>query len=204
MNQLTHNGTVIQCLCRSFRQGVENLTLFPKLLFKTIDEDCWQRFVCEATNEERSYNSFEEFVAAPAPYGLTTTIQQIKNVCRDEPAVLDAIDKVLQNKHGGNHNPVGVNQHTIPQTEEVKFDNVTLDQPVETTAPTGNSRDQAIRRLRKSRPDLHKKVVDGEMSAHAAALDAGFRKRPKPIDTLKKTWDKATVEEKEEFLEWIK
>lgn len=35
----------------------------------------------------------------------------------------------------------------------------------------------AIRRLRKSRPDLHEKVMNSELSANAAMVEAGFRKK---------------------------
>lgn len=39
----------------------------------------------------------------------------------------------------------------------------------------GNSREGALRRLQKDRPDLHERVIAGELSAHAAAIEAGFR-----------------------------
>ncbi len=45
--------------------------------------------------------------------------------------------------------------------------------------PVGNERSYALRRLRKDRPDLHKKVIVFEMSPHAAMVEAGFR--PKTI-----------------------
>jgi hypothetical protein len=49
-------------------------------------------------------------------------------------------------------------------------------------APSGNSIEAALRRLRKDpRPlarALRGKVLSGEMSAHAAAIQAGYRKRP--------------------------
>jgi hypothetical protein len=44
---------------------------------------------------------------------------------------------------------------------------------------------QGLRRLRTLRPDLHQRVVDGELSVHAAMIEAGFRK-PKmtvPVDS---------------------
>ena len=51
-------------------------------------------------------------------------------------------------------------------------------------APTGNSIEATLRRLRADdRPlarELHAKVCAGEMSAHAAAIQAGYRKLPKP------------------------
>ena len=46
-------------------------------------------------------------------------------------------------------------------------------------APTGNSIAAALRRLERHRPDLLNRVLAGEISAHAAMLAAGFRKRGK-------------------------
>lgn len=45
----------------------------------------------------------------------------------------------------------------------------------------GNSESYAIRRLRRDRPDLAELVLVGEMSANAAAIEAGFRKRSRTI-----------------------
>jgi hypothetical protein len=42
--------------------------------------------------------------------------------------------------------------------------------------PSGTSAAAALRRLERQRPDLLDKVLTGEMSAHAAAIEAGFRK----------------------------
>lgn len=54
--------------------------------------------------------------------------------------------------------------------------------------PAGTSADAALRRLRKDRPDLHARVLDGELSAHAAMIEAGFRKpgKSRRIPTLDK------------------
>src|SRR4051794_6825253 len=45
--------------------------------------------------------------------------------------------------------------------------------------PTGNSTDRALRRLRKNAPDIHARVLAGEISPHAGMVEAGFRKRAK-------------------------
>lgn len=42
-------------------------------------------------------------------------------------------------------------------------------------AEPGNSRAYALARLRKDRPDLHAQVLLGELSPHAAMIEAGFR-----------------------------
>src|SRR5262249_52070707 len=43
--------------------------------------------------------------------------------------------------------------------------------------PVGNSRAYALRRLRHQRPDIHARVLAGEISPHAGMIEAGFRKR---------------------------
>ena len=43
---------------------------------------------------------------------------------------------------------------------------------------SGQSADAAaLRRLRKDRPDIHARVLAGELSPHAGMIEAGFRKR---------------------------
>jgi hypothetical protein len=42
--------------------------------------------------------------------------------------------------------------------------------------PIGNSRAYALRRLREQRPDIHARILAGEISPHAGMIEAGFRK----------------------------
>jgi len=53
-----------------------------------------------------------------------------------------------------------------------------LDQALYNIQPTetGTSEVRALRRLRKDRPDLHSQVLAGDLSAHKAMVDAGFRR----------------------------
>jgi hypothetical protein len=44
--------------------------------------------------------------------------------------------------------------------------------------PSGNSRAAFLRRLRKDRPDIHARVLAGEISPYAGMVEAGFRRRP--------------------------
>lgn len=52
--------------------------------------------------------------------------------------------------------------------------------------PEGTARAYTLTRLQRQRPDLAKQVTDGELSANAAAIEAGFRKPTAtvPIDTV--------------------
>jgi hypothetical protein len=42
--------------------------------------------------------------------------------------------------------------------------------------PRGNTAAAALRRLRKDRPDIHGRVLAGELSPHAGMVEAGFRR----------------------------
>src|SRR4029077_20177311 len=44
-------------------------------------------------------------------------------------------------------------------------------------AEQGNSRAYTLVRLKEKKPELYKRVVAGELSANAAAIEAGFRRR---------------------------
>ena len=81
----------------------------------------------------------------------------LKNVCRGDLDATDLIDEAVRN-------PVGTNQH-------MGGHNVTR----LGRAPWGNSRDKALRQLRDHRPDLYGASAAGELSAHPAIIEAGFR-----------------------------
>ncbi len=71
--------------------------------------------------------------------------------------MLDLIDQARQRKHGGDRS---------------KIDNIQL------AAPSGTSTEAALRRLRKDRPDLHQRVINKELSAHAGMIEAAVDKFP--------------------------
>lgn len=179
-------GRVIRSVEQAIRHGGKTLEQLPGLLVRVIDEDMWRGYVVDPTGEEVEFSSFEEFVTTDIPEGMGTTVQRLKHLCRDEPPALDAIDRACRGKQGRRSD---------------LFDNVQEVAP--TPAPTGNSRDTALRRLRDQRPDLHARVLAGELSAHAAMIEAGFRKRPQAVNELRKWWKKATDDERGEFLDWL-
>ena len=169
-------GEAVRNLSRNLREGGFSLDLAPRIIKQILgrskfQKPMWPRFKHPSTKRICAFDSFEEFVCAPLlEGGLNTDIRTLKNLCRDDPESLDMIDMATQGKHGGNHNPTGKNQHK----KEVKLNNVKLDQ---SPPPYGNSRQAALRRLRQSRPDLHAQVLSGEISAHSAMIQAGFRRK---------------------------
>ena len=52
-----------------------------------------------------------------------------------------------------------------------------------------------LKRLKRDRPDLAERVVAGEMSAHAAAIEAGFRKKATAAEQVARLLPKLSDEE---------
>lgn len=70
---------------------------------------------------------------------------------------------------------------------------------VTTNDGRGNSLAYTLDRLQRHHPALYERVVAGELSAHAAAIEAGIRKPPKA--GLCRAWRQATPEERAAFIE---
>lgn len=115
----------------------------------------------------------------------------LRDICHRDPEALDRLDSVLQRPGGGNNNPHGCKGK--PE-EEITVDNIHGDS---TPHPTGTSREAALRRLRKDRPDLHGRVIAGEMTCHGAMKEAGFRKVPTPMELARKIIGKLTPAERQ-------
>ena len=80
------------------------------------------------------------------------------------------IRRATTGKHGGDRKS---------KDAEIKINNVKVD------PSGGNRKDYTLDRLDRERPDLYERVVDGEMSANAAAIKAGFRTKTVSVPVRK-------------------
>lgn len=153
MSAVKESWDVVQALQDSLADGKHGLAAVPKLITRIIKEGMWRSFWCGPLNVMVEHESFESYVTDEMPTGLGADMRTIRNICNEDSIARDAIDEVTQNK---------------PCIHAV--DNIH-------GRPTGTSRDAALRRLRKDQPKLHAKVLSGELSAHAAMVEAGYRKK---------------------------
>jgi len=85
-----------------------------------------------------------------------------------------------------------------PEGERIKGDNITFD-----STPRGTSPTYIMRRLARdgaedaSKAELFKQVTKGTISAHKAALEAGYRTKKTPLESAKKVLSTLTDEELE-------
>lgn len=107
-------------------------------------------------------------VAATTLAGADLTI--LRRLIYDDKKALDLLDQALKNEPG---RPRELFDGTLYNIQGHK-------------APSGTSIEAALRRLRSDdRPiakELHAKVLAGELSAHRAAVLAGYRKEPRQCE----------------------
>lgn len=106
----------------------------------------------------RNFFIWEVFCTTPQPHGLGYSQEAIDAIVagRKTIAQKDAEDQRRQK-------PPGRPTQTVNNVNGWE------------SRPVGNTSQAALRRLRKDRPDLHQRVLAGELSAHAAMVEAGFR-----------------------------
>ena len=148
--------------------GANPASLF-ELLAHTVETGAW-RVV------DQGFASFREFVEAPFPPGLgmpadrlTVLLEKFRHPHEDAPKkdrqlasrlakmrteVRRLLDEPLR-PHGGVRTQV--DNRNLPRG--------------------GTSAEYTRRRLARDRPDLYERVVAGDISANAAAIEAGFRTR---------------------------
>lgn len=147
----------LQTATHSADFGLDNL---PALLVKVINEDRWQTRWSRSLKREVTFPSFAAFATERTPAGLGTSIDMLKRMCRDNPEAVDAIDRALKGRQG--------------QRTDLLYN---IQEVSKQEAPTGTSTEAALRRLRDQEPSLHARVIAGEISPHAAMVEAGFRKK---------------------------
>lgn len=155
-DQLKTTGTLVESLGSALRRGDHALGTVPELLKRILREGVWREFVTQR-GEHVEHQRFADFVVTPPLKGIGASIDLVRRVIADDKEALDLLDQALQNPQGGDHS---------------KSDNIRLAQ---SSKQAGTSSDYALRKLRKDAPDLHAEVLEGNLSAHAAMVKAGFR-----------------------------
>jgi hypothetical protein len=158
-------------LCRLKRDGQFAVSNLKYSLRQFHDSRYFDRL---ADADGKLFTAWEDFVQYREPFGLDMRVdvakaimdeqddaRLLKDVIAERAAHAQAIDATAPDlrQHGANQHGRGVGNH----------ENV--------TKSSLNDASYAMARLRRDRPDLHARVLAGELSAHAGMVEAGFRKR---------------------------
>lgn len=128
----------------------------------------WRKRFVTQTKQVIVFKSFREFVEADPPEGLKANVSLLLRICTDYDD-MEAVSLISTEVGGKPGNPTGNNQHS----GNVSNTNIST---VEDKPARGDTTDYTVRRLAKNRPDIHAKVIAGELTPNAAAIEAGFRK----------------------------
>lgn len=157
-------NNLIDYLRSAISDGAAGLTDAPSLLRQIIEGGLWRKRFVPQTKELVRFGSFDEFIAAAPPEGLGVSKRLLYKICPDDTALLDLLDRTLKShKWGGDR-----------RSEHFKHDIVTIENQ---NNQRGNTKVYALRRLREIRPDLHRKVLEKDLSVNQAMLEAGLRKK---------------------------
>jgi hypothetical protein len=155
--------------------GETSLSTFPKLLRRIIDERAWESRRVPGKGVV-TMQSLRELVTTAPITGWGEDPAKIEAVIRDDAEVL-AMWREAMKAQGKRNLPDNVKEVTA-----------------------GNSRAYTVSRLQREAPDLFAKVAAGEISANAAAIKAGFRKRKSPLDQLLHWWARCGEQERAVFI----
>lgn len=161
-----YHDRVVQSLRSAVTDGQMGLDDVPALIKRVVGERMWSNRVVEQTGQPTCFGDFLSFVSAKPPEGLGTTPQTLRRLCHADLEALDVLDRAIQDECRD-----GRSQG--PQSSGGGNDNVIAHR----SSQGGNSREYAMRRLRKDRPDLHAAVLGGKLTFNRAMVVAGFRRQ---------------------------
>lgn len=164
--------------------GGKAFDIVPDLLAVVIKERRWEG---RRDLHGNPFTSFEAFAAHPLWQGLECTIDDLKAFCRKredvQRLILGEVEPEPEKKAGPGRGKTG--------------DNVTC------FNDRGNSSTYTLKRLKRDAPELFQRVIDGELSANAAAIEAGFRKKPTPFEQVCKLIPKLSDKERAQVREML-
>lgn len=147
------NNVLIESLSSALSRGEQSLGVVPDLLKRILAEDAWREFDTRR-GEHVTHERFAEFVTTAPLKGLGSDIDLVRRIVAADDMATELLGEALKEKPG-------------PKSSH---DN-------NTRSRQGDSKAYALRRLHKDAPELHSEVLSGNLSAHAAMVQAGFRQK---------------------------
>ena len=161
------NPTESEHICgrceEAIRNGTGDLRGVPGLIKRIIREGLW-RSRCVPGRKIVELPSFRDLIVREPYEGWGQDPEQVYALLKGDAEAEELWRDAMTGKHGGD-------RKSKKAKETIKNDNVSLDRAA---AVQGNSRAYLATRLKRTHPDLYQRLVDGEISAHAAAMKAGF------------------------------
>lgn len=172
---------ICRCAERALRHGTAQLLEgFPGLLKRIISERLWENREVLGEGTVKLSGLHELITSKPLIGWGVVNPHRIESIISHDPEALTLWREAM--KHQGKRNDL---HHNIMEVDEQK---------------QGTSRAYTLSRLQRERPDLYSRVVAEELSANAAAIEAGWRPKPSNLQRLISLWAKCSPSERQQFL----
>lgn len=152
--------TVVREVISSTAAGADVMSALPGLIERLLDEEAWRDFDAPSPIGHVTHTSFREFVQAKPAAGLGSRLGQLKALCGDRDDLAERVQRLFD------EGTAPAASRGRPEKERGTFNSV----------GQSDTRDKVIARLKRDAPDLADRVVRGELTANAAARQAGIRK----------------------------
>lgn len=167
----------------AIRHGSHDLHAIPKLIAKIIDTQAWESIQLRS-GKIIQFRNLRELITTPPLEGWGQDPKKVEALIKDDPEVLVMYREAMKGR--------GTRTDLSDNVSEVKLDK------------SGNGRAYTLSRLQKQHPELYQSVCDGQMSANAAAIKAGFRKKLSPLEQVLRLLPKLSDEDRAEVIARMK
>jgi hypothetical protein len=150
------NGDLCEIAMHCCSKGSSSLSNFPGLMKEIIETKAWERR--EWRGKVFELPSLLDLITRKPLEGWGEDPEKVEALIESDPEVLSMWRKETTR---ANHRPLKSNDNIITSSK----------------AKQGTGKAYTLDRLSKENPDLYQSVVNGELSANAAAIAAGWRKK---------------------------
>lgn len=154
--------TVVREVISTTTTGADLMSAMPGLVRRLLDEEAWRSFAAPAPAGRVVHDSFKSFLESGSPRGLGGRRGQLMALCGNDEILKGRVQQVLDGEVAPAAAPGGDRRSGEFQAGGIKLN--------------ANSAEYVLARLKRDDPALAQRVVDGELSANAAARLAGIRK----------------------------
>lgn len=179
---LTDKGNLVESLWHAVDNAAGNLENIPALVCRVIKTGAWQKRVQDG--EVFEHSRFIDFITAKPLSGCGWPPGKVEALIKGHSEVEELWEHVMKM-------PPGTRTDLVDNINEVEG------------RSTGTSRRYILSRLKREDPKLFKQVVDGKLSANAAAIKAGFRRKLTPFEQIQKLILKLTDKERRQLREML-
>lgn len=177
---LSQNGILVEALWHAVDHAAGNLEAVPGLVRRLLETDAWRCRSYKGKTYEHA--RFADFIATKPLAGCGWPPQKVEALIEDDAELLAMWREAMVGKK---------------HVRKPDADNISI------KPEHGTSLAYTLDRLKRERPDLFNRVVAKEISANAAAIEAGFRHKPTPYETILKLLSKLTADEREHLRELL-